>query len=330
MSLTSDATHSPRRSVLTRLGPVVGLAVVFLFFLILQRGECPSADDLRTVAVHAVTVAVVGIGMTLVILSGGIDLSVGSSVALCCVVAALASRAGWPLPAVVFAACGAGAMCGLYNGLLITALRLPPFIVTLGTLGFFRGLSKLIAHSRVISAPTQGLESLVQPTPPHPAFIVAPSVWLVMLLAALAWLVVQRTVWGRHITAIGGNPVAAQYAGLPVKRRRAQVYVVCGVLVGVAGVLQFGRLTVGDPTIAGGLELDAVAAAVIGGASLAGGTGSVWGAVCGAVMMAYLRNRCTALEWPNYVQEIIVGHVILLAVGIDQWRRSRESTRRAE
>lgn len=317
------------RGLLTRLGPVLGLAVVCLLFVLLQRGELPSADDLRTVAVHAVTVAIVGIGMTLVILSGGIDLSVGSSVALCCVVAALASQAGWPLVGVAVAACGAGAMCGLYNGLLITLLRLPPFIVTLGTLGFFRGLSKLIAHSRVINAPTQGLETLVQPRPPHPVFILAPAFWLMLLITAAAWLTVQRTVWGRHITAIGGNTVAAQYAGLPVNRRRAQVYVVCGLLVGIAGLLQFGRLTVGDPTIAGGLELDAVAAAVIGGASLSGGTGSVLGAVCGAVMMAYLRNRCTALEWPNYVQEIIVGHIILLAVGLDQIRRARAASRGA-
>jgi ribose transport system permease protein len=308
---------------------VLGLIAVFAFFLALQGGTLPSFDDLRTVAVHAVMVAIVGIGMTMVILSGGIDLSVGSSVALSCVVAALAARAGWPLVGVAFAACAAGAMCGLYNGLLITLLRLPPFIVTLGTLGFFRGLSKLFAHSRVISAPTLGLETLVQPKPPHPAFVFAPAVWLMLLIAAAASVVVNRTVWGRHITAIGSNPVAARYLGLPVARRRAQVYIVCGALVGFAGLLQFGRLTVGDPTIAGGLELDAVAAAVIGGASLSGGTGSVFGAVCGAVMMAYLRNRCTALEWPNYVQEIIVGHIILLAVGLDQLRRSHAASRGA-
>ena len=327
--LIQHNTPGYSRTLARRLGPLLGLVTVFVFFLVIQGGTLPSVDALRVVAVHSVMVSIVGIGLTLVILSGGIDLSVGSAVALASVIAALAAQAGWPLWGVVFAACAAGGVCGLYNGLLVTLLRLPPFIVTLGTLGFFRGLAKLFAQSRVVSAPTQGLETLVQPTPPHPAFVFAPAVWLMLLIAAGVSLIVRRTVWGRHITAIGSNPVAAQYAGLPVARRRAQVYIVCGVLVGFAGVLQFGRLTVGDPTIAGGLELDAVAAAVIGGASLSGGTGSVFGAVCGAVMMAYLRNRCTALEWPNYVQEIIVGHIILLAVGLDQLRRAHAASRGA-
>ncbi|MFZ4575548.1 MAG: ABC transporter permease [Phycisphaerales bacterium] len=307
-----------------RFGPLVGLAAVVLIFFVVQRGSVPSFESIRTVAVHTVIVAIVGIGMTLVILSGGIDLSVGSTLAFSCVITALAARAGWPLPGVVLAGCAAGLACGLYNGLLVATLGLPPFIVTLGTLGFFRGIAKWVSHSRVITGPTLGLDAIVQPRPPLAAFVFAPAVWLMLAIAALATLVVRRTIWGRHVTAVGSNTVAAAYAGVHVGRTRAQVYAVCGLLVGFAGVLQFGRLTVGDPTIAVGIELDAVAAAVIGGASLSGGRGSVFGTVCGAFMMAYLRNRCTDLQWPNYVQEIIVGHIILLAVGLDFARRSSQ------
>lgn len=312
----------PSWSTLSRVGPLVGLAVVALIFMAIQGGELPDFASLQTVAVHAVLVAIAGIGMTIVILSGGIDLSVGSALAFSCIISAMASRAGWPLPAVILAGCAAGLACGFYNGLLIAVLRLPPFIVTLGTLGFFRGIAKWVSHSRVVTGPTQGLETLVSPKPPHPAFVFAPGAWIMLLIAGFASLVLHRTVWGRRVTAIGSNPVAADYAGIHIGRMKVQIYAACGLLVGFAGVLQFGRLTVGDPTIAVGLELDAVAAAVIGGASLSGGSGSVFGAVCGAIMMAYLRNRCAALEWPNYVQEIIVGHIILLAVGLDFARRS--------
>jgi ribose transport system permease protein len=310
-------------------GPLLGLMSVISLFLVLQGGEIPSFDALRTVAVHTVIVAIVGIGMTFVILSGGIDLSVGSALAFASVITALSARQDWPQVGVVAAGCAAGAACGLYNGVLISVLGLPAFIVTLGTLGFFRGLAKWVSHSRVVGGPTQGLDVLVQPRPPVSALIFAPAVWLMLLVAAAASLVVRRTVWGRRITAMGSNPVAATYAGVRLGRARVQVYTVCGLLVGLAAVLQFGRLTVGDPTIAIGMELDAVAAAVIGGASLAGGTGSVLGTVCGAFMMAYLRNRCTAMEWPNYVQEIIVGHIILLAVGIDHARRAMSASRGA-
>jgi len=308
---------------LNTAGPFVGLAMVFLLFVALQGGALPSIADFRTVAVQSVIVAILGISMTMVIMSGAIDLSVGSILALSSVVAAMTSRAGWPLPAVVAASCLTGTCCGLYNGTLVSLLRLPAFIVTLGTLGFFRGLSKWLADSRVITAPTLGLDSFVQPTPTASWMLVAPAVWLAAAIAVATRLLLQHSVWGRRMTALGSNELAARFAGIPLNRTRIQVYALSGFLVGIAGILQFGRLTVGDPTIAIGLELDAVAAAVIGGASLSGGRGSVFGAVCGAVMMAYLRNRCTSIGWPNFVQEMIVGHIILFAVAIDFARRHR-------
>jgi ribose transport system permease protein len=306
---------------LSVLGPILGLLFVFLLFLFLNKLTPPTTLDLRNVAVHTVIVATVGVGMTFVLISGGIDLSVGSAVALAGVAAALAAKADWNILGILAAALAAGLFCGLYNGLLIGALRLPAFIVTLGTLGFFRGVSKWIAKSEMVYGPTHGLELLMRPQPPGELWLVAPAAWIVLLLAFAGWAVLNFTVVGRQWVAMGDNPTAARYAAIPLRRRRVQVYVLAGGLVGIAGFLQFARITGGDPTISVGLELDVIAAAVIGGASLSGGAGSVWGTVCGAVMMAFLRNRCTALGWPNFVQEMIVGHIIIAAVALDILRR---------
>lgn len=310
--------------LLRAAGPLIGLLFVYLLFLAIAPDRPVGFLDIRTVAVHAVLVSIVGIGMTLVIVSGGIDLSVGSGVALSGVVAAMASRSGWPLPIVVLAAVGTGAACGAYNGLLAGVLRLPAFIVTLGTLGFFRGVAKWASSSNTVYAPTRGLERLMSPEPPSAWWVLAPGTWIALVLAACGSALLARTVLGRQLVAIGCNRAAARLAGLPIAWRTWQVYTLCGACVGVAGLLQFGRVTVGDPTISVGLELDVVAAVVIGGASLAGGTGSVWATVAGAVMMAFLRNRCTALGWPNFVQEMIVGHIIVIAVAMDFVRRRRE------
>jgi len=303
------------------LRSLFGLALVVVVFALIPPMSLPSTLDLRTIAVHTVLVALVGMGLTLVIATGAIDLSVGSSVALCGVVAAITSRNGASLPVVLIAGIGTGAACGLYNALLVSAFRLPSFIVTLGTLGFFRGLSKWASGSRTVSADTRGLEYLMQPTPSHSAWLVAPGVWIMAALAACLSLLLSRSVLGTHLLAVGGNQTAARMAGVPVARTRAWAFLLCGVLAGVAACLQFGRLTLGDPTVNAGLELEAVAAAVIGGASLSGGTGSIAGTVVGAFLMAYLRNRCAALGWPNFVQDMIVGHIIIAAVGLDAFRR---------
>lgn len=299
---------------------LLGLALVACVFVALPPHMLPTIADLRTVAVHAVLVGIVGIGLTLVIAAGGIDLSVGSAVSLCGVVAALAAKAGAPLVVVLLAGVACGVLCGLYNAGLIWLLRLPAFIVTLGTLGLFRGVAKWVSGSRTVVAPTLGLEEVMQPEPRNGAWVVAPGVWVLGALAVVFGLVLGRTVLGRHILATGGNTEAARVAGVPVRRTAMATYVLCGVLVGIAACLQFGRITVGDPTLNAGLELEAIAAAVIGGAALTGGTGSILGTVIGAVMMAYLRNRCAALGWPNFVQDMLVGHLIIAAVAIDRVR----------
>lgn len=304
--------------------PFVALLVVVIVFFAIPPHHGVGRQDLQFIAVQTLIVGTCAIGMTLVIASGGLDLSVGSGIALAGVTGALALKSGWPLPAAVLSAVAVGGLCGLYNGLLITLLRLPPFIVTLGTLGLFRGVAKWIAGSRPISADPGVLAEVVKPFPTAEWLIVAPGVWVMLALGLVGVAVIRFTVFGRRSIAIGSNELAARYAGVPIDRTKILVYIVCGLLVGLAGVFQFARLSgQGDPTIAAGLELDIIAATVIGGASLNGGRGSVLGSLVGAFMMTYMRNRCDHLEWPSFVQQMIVGHIIIAAVAVDLWRQRR-------
>ncbi|MDQ7012937.1 MAG: ABC transporter permease [Planctomycetota bacterium] len=341
MSNTPAHTRPGSPRVITHaaalLRPFLALIIVGLVFFLIQwhklgyttdptqLARMVTVMDLRMVAIQTVIVGTAAIGMTLVIASGGLDLSVGSAVALCSVVGAMAVRDGWPIALAAGAAVLVGAACGMYNGLLITILRLPPFIVTLGTLGLFRGVAKWIAGGMPVSADPGWLAAFVSPVPSPGWLVVAPGVWLMLALALVAAFALRRTVLGRHTIAVGSNELAAKYAGVHIARTKIMVYVSAGLFVGLAGLLQFARLTQGDPTVAIGIELDVIAAVVIGGASLSGGRGSVLGALVGAFMMAYMKNRCVRLGWPSFVQEMIVGHIIIIAVAIDLWRQRREA-----
>lgn len=326
----ATAAHSEPRGAgrlveraLAALAPFVGLLLVIVLFYAIPPHPPVRLFDIRLVTIHMMIVGIAALGMTLIIMSGGIDLSIGSAIALSSVMAAIALSNGWPLWAAIGAALATGAMCGLYNGLLVTLLRLPPFIATLGTLGFFRGVAKWATNSVPVSAPTLGLEQWVRPIPPAEWMLFSPGAWLLLLLAVVMAIVLRRTIFGRYAIAIGSNEATARLCGIRVPRMKVAIYVVAGALTGLAGVMQFARLTQGDPTVAVGLELDVIAAVVIGGASLSGGHGSLAGTLAGAFMMAYLRNRCTVLGWSNFVQEMIVGHIIIIAVALDQWRARR-------
>ncbi len=313
----------PGRKALGVLAPCLSLVVAVVVFYAVPPHPVPSLLDLRLVAVHTMIVGTAAMGMTLVIISGGIDLSVGSAIALVSVAAAIVLERGGGVASAIVMALGTGALCGLYNALLITGLRLPPFIATLGTLGFYRGVAKWISGSIPVTAPTRGLEAWVQPIPVPSWLGVAPVVWLMAALGIVMALVLRFSVLGQHIYAIGSNEATARLCGIRVARAKVWIYVIAGLLTGVAGLMQFARLTQGDPTVAIGLELDIIAAVVIGGGSLAGGQGSILGTLAGAFLMAYLRNRCTVLGWPNYVEEMIVGHIIIVAVALDHWRIRR-------
>jgi ribose/xylose/arabinose/galactoside ABC-type transport system permease subunit len=267
--------------------------------------------------------------MTFVIISGGIDLSVGSLIALGTVVTALVLRTagldqdvGCWLPILAcLAAIGACALCGFISGAIVSYLRIVPFIVTLGMMQITRGAAKGLAGQTTVNAPSNWLEGMMVVEPQVGVwYSVAPGLWLMLIILVLMSTLLKRTTFGRYVCALGSNEATARLCGINVSIQRIWVYTLCGALTGCASVMQYANLTLGDPTAAVGMELDIIAAVVIGGGSLSGGEGSVAGSLVGAIIMAILRNGCVLVGIPNYVQNIVIGTIIIVAVGIDQLR----------
>jgi ribose/xylose/arabinose/galactoside ABC-type transport system permease subunit len=309
---------------LKRLGPLLGLAAVYLFFAILGPDAFATVRTLETIARQTAIVGTAALGMTMVIVAGGIDLSVGSIVALSSVVVALLLDGGASPLAAVGAAALAGASCGLLSGTLITRLRVAPFIVTLGMLLLVRGAAKGLGKEQKVDAPMTWLVDLLSSLPPDRRWmVVPPGIWLLALLALATAFVLRYTKLGAHLFAIGSNEETARLCGVPVERVKVFDYTISGALAGLTGVLQFSRLTVGDPTVAVGLELDVIAAVVIGGGSLSGGEGTVLGSLVGAFIMTVIRTGTAQMGLPNWVQEIVTGVIIIAAVALDRWRHRR-------
>jgi ribose transport system permease protein len=311
-----------RRQVLARLGPFLGLIAVIAVFALMtdSPSQYLSVRNFRIVVAQTVIVALGAIGMTMIIVSGGIDLSVGSVIALTGVVTALGLRDGMtPLLALLLGV-AAGGVIGLVNGLAITRLKVIPFIATLGMLGVARGVAKWVADQQTVNIPETWINELAVTFPRPEWLIVAPGVWLSVVLAVLTALVLRRTVFGRRVFAIGSNEAAARACGIPVDRMKIWIYGLAGLLFGLSGVMQMSRLRQGDPTVAIGTELDVIAAVVIGGGSLNGGVGTILGSMIGASIMAVLRNGSQQMGWPNYIQEIIIGAIIVAAVAVDRVR----------
>lgn len=306
--------------LLDRFGPFLGLVVVAGLFAAVAPSGFASAYNAKTILTQSVIVGVCALGMTFVIRSGGIDLSVGSAIAFASVVTALTMKATGSAAVAALAGVAAGAAVGAVNGGLIAGLALPPFIVTLGTLGAARGAAKWLAGEQKVDAPSGWFEQAMSKSSDAPLGL-APGIWLMVLGAVAAAFVLRRTVFGVWTTAIGSNERAALLCGVPVRRTKVWIYVLMGAAAGLAGVLQFGRLTVGDPTTATGKELDVIAAVVIGGASLSGGSGTILGTLVGALLMATLANGCNLSGVPNYVQEILIGGIIVTAVALDRLRQ---------
>jgi ribose transport system permease protein len=307
---------------LSYLGPLLGLLFVISVFAIISGApeKYLSPFNIRVILSQTVIVAIGAIGMTMIIISGGIDLSVGSTIALSGVITALFVNAGLdPLLAVALGIL-VGALVGLLNGLTITFLRVVPFIATLGMLGVARGAAKWISDQQPVNTNSTWINELVVTFPNPPWLMLAPGVWIAVGLAILIAVVLRRTVFGRRIFALGSNEAAARACGIATKQMRIWIYALAGLFFGLSGVMQMSRLRQGDPTVAAGTELDIIAAVVIGGGSLNGGQGSVWGSMIGALIMAFLRNGCQQMGWPNFIQEIIIGLIIITAVALDQFR----------
>jgi ribose transport system permease protein len=313
------------RSFANIVAPLLGLAAVAALFAVLTGApeRYLSAANLRVVLAQTVIVAIGALGMTLIIISAGIDLSVGSAIALTSVITAVSLRNGLPPIVAVVAGVIAGGIVGLVNGIVITTLRVVPFIATLGMLGVARGLAKYVANQQTVNAPATWINELAVTFPSRPWMLFAPGVWLTVALAALMTIVLRNSVFGRRVFAVGSNEAAARACGIDTGRLKIWIYSIAGLFFGLAGVTQMSRLRQGDPTVAVGVELDVIAAVVIGGGSLNGGEGSIAGAMIGALVMSLLRNSCQQMGWANYVQEIIIGIIIIVAVAADRYRATR-------
>lgn len=302
------------------LAPVAGLAIVAVFFQI-KNPAFLASTNLRFIAAQTVLVGVCGIGMTFIMIGGGIDLSVGSVMALAGVSLAVALKSDLsPLTGVVIAV-ALGGLCGVVNALIITGLRVIPFVATLGMFSIARGMARFLADNRIVRLEKNpdALAWLMQPL--GSAAWLAPAVWVMLAAGILASVVLNCTVFGRRTIAIGSNETAARLSGIRIVRQKLLLYTLGGLLTGLAGVFLFANTCEGDPTSAAGLELQVIAAVVIGGGSLLGGEGSILGTLLGAVMLTALVNGCTMAGYQNYVQEIIIGAIIVAAVALDYFRR---------
>jgi ribose transport system permease protein len=325
MDNPSSSTKARARQVLNILGPFLGLVVVIGFFSLNPevRPYFLSGANFKVILSQTVIVAVGALGMTMIIVSGGIDLSVGSVVALTSVVAAVLLQHEWLPFLVIPLTVLAGGFIGFINGCTIAALRMMPFIVTLGMMGIARGSAKWLAGNQTVNCPDSPVNHIMALHQPTQLLPLPPGVWIAAGLALLMVVVLRQTVFGRYIFAIGSNEATARLCGIRVQRQKVLIYTLGGLFFGLAGLMQMSRLAQGDPSVAVGLELDVIAAVVIGGASLSGGTGSILGSMIGALIMGVLRNGSNMSDWPNYMQEIIIGIVIILAVALDRLRQRR-------
>jgi ribose transport system permease protein len=324
------ANKSNLSRIIAALGPFLILGFVLALFAAIMNPDSRSTFfslyNFKTILTQTVIVAIGALGMTMIIVSAGIDLSVGSVIALTSVIGAVMVNENWSVPAVIFLCIVVGGAVGLVNGTIIAGFRMTPFIVTLGMLGIARGMAKKIANNQTVNFPSDDAVHAVgrlMMDPDPTGWMISPGIITAIVLAILISVLMQRTIFGRYIFAIGSNEATARLCGVRTRLNKVAIYAIAGMLFGVAGAMQLSRLRQGDPSTAIGIELDIIAAVVIGGASLNGGTGSILGSMIGALTMAVLRSGSIQSDWPNYMQEIIIGIVIILAVGLDKWRQSR-------
>ena len=304
--------------VIQRLLPFLTLAALFVG-LTIASPHFLTAVNLSSVVRQTAVINTIALGMTLVIIAGGIDLSVGSILAMGGLLGTMTMAAGYSIPAGIAVGIVSGAFWGLVNGVFITRLRIAPFIVTLGTMGIVRGLALIVSGGLPVHNVPRGFSFLGDGVLLGVPFVL----WLVVGCAALVHLILERTRLGRYTFAIGSNPDAALYAGIPIAFHTTAVYTICGLLTGLAGMIEASRLMTGQPTAGMTYELQAIAAVVIGGGSLRGGEGSVIGTLIGGFIMGLLSNGSDLLGISPYLQQAVIGAVIILAVAVDELRKRK-------
>jgi len=280
-----------------------------------------TTDNLMGVFRSFSLIAIMSIGMMLVIITGGIDLSVGSVMGLSSLMTALAFQQGWGAVPAVLCGLGVGLAVGAFNGFLITRVELPPFIATLGTLTIGRGLMYIITKGVPVTPDIP--DSFAYIGQGYIGLVPFPVVIMIVMTICFA-ILMRRTRFGRHVYATGGNEIAARLSGVRTNRVKFTVYVISGLIASLAGIISFSRFVSAEPASGFGAELDVIAAAAIGGASLSGGAGSVEGAIIGAALAGIISNGVVLLNINTYAQQAITGCVILIAVSIDIWRIRRK------
>ncbi len=304
--------------MIQRLLPFLTLIALFITLAIASPNFL-TATNLSSVVRQTAVINIMALGMTLIIISGGIDLSVGSILAMGGLLGTMAMEHKLSIPSGIAIGIGVGMLCGVANGAMITSLRINPFIVTLGTMGIYRGLALIISNGLPVHEIPQKFSYLGEGTLLHVPFVL----WILLLCAVLMHVILEHTRLGRYAFAIGSNPDAAFYAGVPVSFHTISVYGIAGLLTGLAGMIEASRLMTGQPTGGQGYELQAIAAVVIGGGSLRGGEGSVIGTLIGAFIMGLLSNGSDLLGTNPYWQQVIIGSVIIMAVAFDELRKRR-------
>jgi ribose transport system permease protein len=315
--VSAPLPERPSAAIWQRIGPLLGLAALFVG-LSIATPHFLTVDNLLNVLRQSSINAILALGQLIVIITAGIDLSIGSALGLTNVLLAMLLVNGWHPATACAVAIAAGISFGLLNGVLLTRLRLPhPFISTLGTMNVGRGVALLIAGGVPISGLPGGFRAATggntfgMPMP--------------VIIAAAAYLVAHffltRTIWGRDLYAIGGNREAARLAGVPIERRLNLAYALSGLTAALAAIVLAGRMNSGFPLAGSGAELDAIAAAIIGGASFFGGVGTVGGTLIGALIIGFLRNGLNLLDVSAYWQMVVIGCVIVGAVFVDVLRQ---------
>lgn len=330
------------------LGRLIALAMVFAFFaVIVPDGSFLKSGNIEDILRQSAVYAAAALGMTMVIITAGIDLSVGSNIALTMVTVAYLLNLGldptipgdkgmihdWPVLLPILAVLGAVAIAtlmGILNGVMIVTLRLVPFIVTLGMMGIIRGLAKGIAKQRTIYVMEDvWVKDIMRATltskdPSRSWMLLPPGIWLLIAAAIFAAGLLRYTRLGRHIFAVGSNQETARLCGVPVGRTKVMVYALAGMFGGLAGLMEFAYGNgIGEPTGAIGYELYIIAAVVIGGGSFMGGEGSILGALIGALIITILKTGGKQADWPQWVQEMVIGAIIIGAVALDRLRHRR-------